>query len=254
MEIIALKLSVTTCFLVKAGSRYVLIDTGYEYDWDIFRQKLQMAGIGLSRISHIILTHHHDDHCGLLHHILNENPQIRVVMSYRAKDLLLRGKNDDTHGGGLLNKRIELLLHCKQLYLSAVLKKPVDKEDNLKFAPYRAREGDILIPGETKLQDLGIDLTGRIFETPGHTVDSISVLLDDGACFVGDAAANFLHFAGTKNCVIFIADLDQYYSSWRRIIAMGARRIYPAHGKPFPVAQLEKNIGKNNKRSMVLGR
>ena len=50
---------------------------------------------------------------------------------------------------------------------------------------------------------------------------------------VGDAAANFLQFAGTKHCIIYLEDLDQYYQSWVRILEAGAKRIFPAHGEPF---------------------
>lgn len=248
MEMIELKLSVTNCFLVKTSNKYILIDTGYEYDWELFCKRLEEARVNLSKISHIILTHHHDDHCGLLNRILKENDGIQTVMSYLAKDLLLKGENDRTHGGGLLNKRIKLLLSLKRFYLSIVLRKSADKKSNLRFPPYKVRENDILITRETKLKEIGIELNGRIIETPGHTIDSISVLFDDGDCIVGDAAANFLQFAGTKYCVIFICDIDEYYKSWRKIISENAKRIFPAHGKPFAVEELKKNIGRNKKR------
>ncbi len=108
MNFIPLKLSVTNCFLVKAGDHYVLIDTGYEDDWRLVRTRLNKAGVELFQLSHVILTHHHDDHCGLLHNILRENDSIRVVMSHLCKDLILKGENDRTHGGGFLNRRIAL--------------------------------------------------------------------------------------------------------------------------------------------------
>jgi glyoxylase-like metal-dependent hydrolase (beta-lactamase superfamily II) len=88
MDLIPIRLSVTNCFLVKAGKQYVLVDTGYEEDWELFRAGLKKAGVELSQISYLILTHHHDDHCGLLHPILRKNPAIRVVMSRLCKDLI----------------------------------------------------------------------------------------------------------------------------------------------------------------------
>jgi glyoxylase-like metal-dependent hydrolase (beta-lactamase superfamily II) len=251
MEIIQIPLSVTNCYLIKTNHQYILIDTGYEYDWELFRQRLTVANVSLSQVSHIILTHHHDDHCGLLHKILAENSDIRVIMSHLSPELLLKGENDQTHGGGLLNRRIRWLIILKRYYLSIILKKRVVKENNLKFPPYRIRANDILVKGETKLQGIGIDLKGRIIETPGHTIDSIAVLLDDGDCITGDAAANFLRFAGTKYCVIFITNLDEYYQSWRKIIAGKARRIFPAHGKSFTVEKLKKYIGRNKKENQV---
>ena len=251
MEIIPIKLSVTTCYFVKSANGYILIDTGYEEDWELFCKRIKDAHVSLSQVSHIILTHHHDDHCGLLHHILQENPSIQVVMSQLCKDLILKGENDLTHGGGLLNRRIAALIKLKQLYVSLILKKKVDKKNNLKFPPYKLRDHDILTFGETKLRDIGIPLDAKIIETPGHTVDSISILFDNGNCFVGDAAADMLKFAGTRHCVIFIYYMDEYYKSWNKIISEGARQIFPAHGKPFPVDKLKADLGKNKAQNIV---
>lgn len=256
MKIISLKLSVTNCFLIKNKTKYILIDTGYEYDWELFCKRLKEVGVSIHEISHIILTHHHDDHCGLLNKILEENNDIRVVMSYLAKDLLLKGENDKSHGGGLINKRIKLLwmFSAKRIKIMITLKKFIDSKRNLKFPPYMLREKDILINGETKLADIGIELGGTIIETPGHTIDSISVLFDDGTCIAGDAAANMLQFAGTKYCVIYICDIDEYYKSWRKIILKNAKQIFPAHGKPFAVEKLNENIGKNKRKNMVMNK
>jgi glyoxylase-like metal-dependent hydrolase (beta-lactamase superfamily II) len=246
MNFIPLKLSVTNCFLVKADDHYVLIDTGYEDDWSLFRTRLNEAGVELFQISHLILTHHHDDHCGLLHNVLQENDSIGVVMSDPCKDLILNGENDRTHGGGFLNRRIALLLRLWRLYRSLILKKAIDT-----FPPYQLRNGDIVVAGDTGLREIGIPLDGKIIETPGHTVDSISVLFDDGDCLIGDAASNFLQFLGAKYCVIFITDMSAYYQSWEKVIATGARRIFPAHGAPFTVDKLKTNLGKNKAENIV---
>jgi glyoxylase-like metal-dependent hydrolase (beta-lactamase superfamily II) len=245
MDIIPVKLSVTNCFLLKAGEKYVLIDTGYKEDWNLFCKRLKEAKIELSQISHIVLTHHHDDHCGLLRPILRENSSIRVVLSRPCGELILKGENDRTHGGEYVNRRIAFLMRYKQLYVSLILGKKMKKEENLRFEPYKVRDCDILVGGNTRLRDIGIPLDGTILETPGHTVDSVTVLLDGGACFPGDAAANMLSFAGTKNCVVFICDKNEYYKSWEKIISAGARQIFPAHGSPFPADRLIRNIWKN---------
>lgn len=249
MDIIKLKLSVTNCFLIRNKEKYILFDTGYEYEWELFCKRLKEVGVGISEISHIILTHHHDDHCGLLNKILDENNSIKVVMFYLTKDLLLKGENDKTHGGGLINKRIKLLwlLQGKRLKIMFALKKYISPKTDLKFPPYLVREKDIIIKGETRLKDIGIELNGTIIETPGHTIDSISIIFDDGNCIVGDAAANMLQFAGTKYCVIYICDIDVYYRSWEKIISKNAKQIFPAHGEEFASERLKENMGKNKK-------
>jgi hydroxyacylglutathione hydrolase len=254
MEVISIKLMATNCFLLKTGDRYVLIDTGYEIDWESFCKRLQESEVTFSQISHLILTHHHDDHCGLLNYIVRENNNLRVVMAAAARELLTKGKNTNTHGYYFINKRVRVLwlFQLKRLLQMATTKKYIDSKNNLKFPPYRVRDRDLLISDDIRLKDLGICLDGSIIKTPGHSIDSISVLLDDGNCFVGDAAANILQFAGTKYCVVGISDLDEYYRSWQKLIAAGARHIFPAHGKPFPVVKLQANLGKNKKQNMVM--
>jgi hydroxyacylglutathione hydrolase len=239
-----LKLSVTNCYLIEMGNKYFLIDTGYKNEWGLFCKRLKEVGVGLSEISHIMLTHHHDDHCGLLKRVLDENQDIQIIMSYRAKDYLLAGKNDNTHGCCYVNKRVNLLFSLVRIF---------DKRWRTHtFPPYQSRVMDILVKGETHLKEIGIGLNGRIIETPGHSLDSISVVFDDGDCIVGDAAANFPQFLGTKYCVIIIEDLGAYYKSWRNLISEGARQIFPAHGKPFPSEKLEQNIDKNSRKHMVM--
>ena len=252
MNLIPLKLSVTNCFLISTVSQYILLDTGYAVDWELFCRRLGQAGVSFSQLSHIILTHHHDDHAGLLNNIVKENPDIRIVMSQWAKELLVKGENDNTHPKGIINRRIKILLSLKRYKIMFTLRKYIDKKSNLRFPPYKVRQNDILISGEARLKDIGIALDGSLIATPGHTVDSISVLLDDGVALVGDAAANMLQFAGTKYCVIGLSDLDEYYRSWQKIMTRGAKRIFPAHGKPFPAQRLKENIGKNKKQNMVM--
>jgi glyoxylase-like metal-dependent hydrolase (beta-lactamase superfamily II) len=121
-----------------------------------------------------------------------------------------------------------------------------------RFPPYRVRDRDLVVAGDRDdevLRRFGI--AGTVVALPGHTVDSIGIVLDSGDAFVGDAAANFLRFAGTKHCVVFITDLGEYYASWRRLIDAGAKRIHPAHGESFPVEHLVRDLGANRKADLV---
>ena len=244
MDMRELKLSVTNCYLIETGNKYLLIDTGYNEDWGLFQKRLKEAGVSISDISYILLTHHHDDHCGLLNHILEENQGIRVIMSYRAKGYLLAGKNDQSQGGRFVNKRVKLFISFIRLF---------DKRwKDHTFPAYQTRDIDILLKGDTCFNDIGIRLDGKIIEAPGHSMDSISIIFADGDCIAGDAAANFPKFLGAKYCVIIIEDLGSYYRSWRKLISEGARKIYPAHGEPFPVEKLEENLDKNREKDMVV--
>jgi glyoxylase-like metal-dependent hydrolase (beta-lactamase superfamily II) len=164
-----LKLSVTNCFLVKAGDHYVLIDTGYVDEWELFRRRLTEKRLKLSQISHIILTHHHNDHCGLLHNILQRYDSIPVVMSHRCKDLLSEGKNDLANDGGFLNRRMALfMMFGVPPYLSWHLKTMMISEEKMEtFPPYKLRSCDIVVTGDTGLRDIGIPLDGKLSKRPG---------------------------------------------------------------------------------------
>ena len=251
-QIISIELSVTNIFLIPVNDKYVLIDTGYEKDWLLFQKGLSDNNISLNQISHIILTHHHDDHAGLLNNIISENNEIIIIMSELAPELLSVGMNDVTRGGGLLNRRVNFLIrNFKTFYISVILGEKLDKNDAFKFPPYYVRDNDIIIKEETDLRYIGIDLDGKIICTPGHTIDSISIILGEDIIFVGDAAANMLRIAGTKYCVIFITDLNEYYRSWEKIISENVKYIFPAHGKPFRVEKLIRNIWKNKEKNMI---
>jgi hydroxyacylglutathione hydrolase len=243
MTIHTLKLRVTNCYLVRAGERFLLVDTGYEYEWERFCQRLSQAGVGLEEIGYVVLTHHHDDHAGLISRLVEANPEVKVILSHHGEALLAGGRNAHAAGAGYVNRRIGVLL---------ALKGRLDKKWMHTFPPYQARAVDILLDGETTFEALGIPLCGRIIETPGHSPDHLSILFDSGDCLAGDAAANFLQWAGAKYCIIAVDNLDLYYASWQTLIAGRAERIFPSHGKPFAVEELRRHLDRHKKGNMML--
>jgi glyoxylase-like metal-dependent hydrolase (beta-lactamase superfamily II) len=242
MEIIKLKLSATMCYLIPIENKYLLIDTGYEKDKSLFYRRLSSLNIRINDIAYVLLTHHHDDHAGLLNEIKSHNKSCRIIMHEKCADLLEKGKNNMPSGCGYINSRVNMMIK---------IFKKLNKEWDFTFPVYKVDNNDIIIREETALRKIGIDIPGRIIYTPGHTVDSISLLLNNGICIVGDAAANIFNIMGTRYCVIFITDLKQYYQSWEKLIKENVKTIYPAHGKSFGIEKLKKNIYKNKKENMV---
>jgi glyoxylase-like metal-dependent hydrolase (beta-lactamase superfamily II) len=90
------------------------------------------------------------------------------------------------------------------------------------------------------LPDFGIP--GRVVHTPGHSSGSMTVLLDTGEAFVGDLAMNRFPLCLSPSLPIFADNPDAVVNSWRFLIELGAKTVYPAHGKPFPIAVIEKLI------------
>jgi len=68
------------------------------------------------------------------------------------------------------------------------------------------------------------------------------VVLDSGDAFVGDMAMNGLPLTIGSNLPIFAEDMLALQSSWRKLINMGVKKIYPAHGNPFPIEMLLNKV------------
>ena len=77
MEIINLGNSAVNNFILPISNGYMLIDTGYENGYKIFRKNILKYNIKLENIIYIFLTHAHDDHAGFLNKILLENHKIK---------------------------------------------------------------------------------------------------------------------------------------------------------------------------------
>ncbi len=234
MKPITIPLSMSSVYLIPCPAGYLQIDTGYEHDYPIYRRNLAKAGIPLEDIRYLVLTHHHDDHAGFLNQ-LTRKTQITILVHEAASALLKSGKNDKTRGGGYMNGFIKFV---------AGLKMRFDPRWTLTFLPFTLRENDLLLTGDDNqvLRDVGV--AGQILYTPGHCIDHIAIALDTGEVFCGDAAANFLLWAGTQYCTVFMTDMDEAYQSWKKMLDSGGQTIYPAHGKPFSADKLRENIGR----------
>lgn len=234
MKPIVVPLSMSSVFLIPCRGGYLQVDTGYQHDYPVYRRNLARTGIAVEDIRYLMLTHHHDDHAGFLKELTHDT-SITVIAHEQACALLKSGKNDKAHGGGYVNGFIKLV---------AGLKMRFEPRWTLTFPPFTLRENDVLLAGDNNeiLRQLGV--AGQILYTPGHTIDHISIVLDSGDVFCGDAAASFLLWAGTSYCTVFMTDMDHAYRSWQRMLDAGAQTIYPAHGRPFPADKLRQNMGR----------
>ncbi len=237
-----LKLKVTNCYLLPVDSKYLLIDTGYDWEWASFLDKLEYANILISEIAYLLITHHHDDHSGLIKYLTDKNPDIIVIASRKCYQYLKQGKHVHPDTFGHINKRIHFIL---------TVKGKLDKKWSHSFPAYECKDKDIIIDNDISFNDLGLNINGKIITTPGHSIDQISVITDNKMCFCGDAAADLLRFAGTKYALISIDNWNDFYNSWDKIISHDVQTIYPSHGKDFSIDKLKKNLRRCKKENMV---
>jgi glyoxylase-like metal-dependent hydrolase (beta-lactamase superfamily II) len=217
-------LGVTNCWLLPCTGGYLLIDTCYPDTYPRFLKILKQLNISFGEILYLLLTHHHEDHAGFAAQ-LAEDTGCRIIAHEKALKHLALGMSADTMKP--LNRR------TRAAYSAISLVQKVAG-----YSPVKLSVNDIVIFGDndTLLKELGID--GEILETPGHTGDSISVLLSDGSLFAGDAAMNFLKPCGLKYRPIYAENYEEVEQSWKKLKARGARTVYPAHGTPFPSGRL----------------
>ena len=181
----SVKLGWTQCFLLKCTGGYLLVDTDYPKYYRRFAKKLANLGIAISDIKYLLLTHHHDDHAGFAAELVR-SIGCQVIAHRNALSALEQGKSENT-GGKPVNRCLQIIL----TFYAVVL---FHREWN--FPPLTLTKRDIVIEGDNDDFLKGIGIDGVILHTPGHTRDSISVLLSDGSAFVGDVAMNFLRWTG----------------------------------------------------------
>ena len=224
-------------YVISLPEGYMLVDTGYENGYNALCHKLAKNNIQLKDIHYIFLTHAHDDHAGFLNEFLSANTQTKVILHPKAVAGLRRGQN--SFEGGCSNRLA--FLFCKAMALVG------KKEHKFPMVNERFEENYIFFdsPEAKKLEK---QFSMKFIETPGHTDCSISLLWND-AIFCGDAAMN-----GMPSCnkiTIWIENLAEYQSLWKKIIELRPYMIYPGHGKPFAFRELSRNIEKINNRNLL---
>lgn len=221
MNVQSMSLRFTTLFFLECDGGYVQIDTGYCTEYGKYLNGLDTLDITLSEINYLLLTHHHDDHAGFAHQLLQDSGA-QLIVHRNALPFLEKGTVDEA--GTYVNWCIRMLGTWFFLV------------HGCSYPPVHIRKNDRVIEGDsTLLREIGIE--GQILYTPGHTRDSISVIVGEHA-FVGDAAMNFFNFCRIKFRPIIIQDMKDVFNSWDRIIESGAKSIYPSHGDPFNVEKL----------------
>lgn len=208
---------------------YVLIDTGYENGFLKLKSNLLKHNIEFDKLRFVFLTHAHDDHAGFLNDLLLNNPALKVVMSHKSLDGLYRGQN--SFAGGCTSKLALLFCNIMKVFGKGEHTYPKLKKE------FESR--CIQITDDNR-QEIGLLLSGQIIDTPGHTADSISLMLNDGSLFCGDAAMSGL--PSLNKITIWVETKDDFLASWRMLINLKPKVIYPGHGKPFTYLSLVKNI------------
>jgi ribonuclease/clavin/mitogillin len=183
----------THYWVVSAGASRLLVDLGWPGTMGLMRANLKRMDIPLDEIRYGLATHYHIDHAGL------------------AQEL----------------KRAGMPLLVLDVQVSAIPQmgrwtKPWDH-----YVEITTDDNVVISFDESRplLQEIGI--AGEIVHTPGHSEDSVSLVLDEGAAFTGDLPPPSYATAESREAV---------EASWCRLRALGVTTVYPAHGPVWHLA------------------
>lgn len=184
-----LKYGNTNTYFIHGVNGGLLIDTDYAGTMQAFYKALKKSGISITDITYILATHYHPDHIGLFSEL-----QKMVI-----KLLLIDTQYDYVHFSDDIFKR----------------------EKHLQFEPIDEKNAVIITCESSRkfLSNMGID--GEFIQTESHSKDSISLILDNGECIVGDLEPIEYLDAYDENIAL--------QSDWNQIMRYNPKVIYYAH-------------------------
>jgi glyoxylase-like metal-dependent hydrolase (beta-lactamase superfamily II) len=216
-----IRVGIDNCFLLQ-GEKTVLIDGGAPGSFQSFVQGLQRLGVDPRQISLIVLTHGHWDHIGSLSAIqkLTGAP---VAVHRGDQGWVESGTPSFPDGVTAYGKAMiglaRLLIHP---HLPSV------------------KVGRVIDDAGFSLAEYGIP--GKVIHTPGHSMGSVSIVLESGEAFVGDSAMNDWFLRLTPGLPVLADDIKLVVESWKKLFGEKIQTVYPAHGKPFPIEVMRREV------------
>ena len=183
MNIVNVGYDSTNYYVLADTHPRLLVDAGWPGTLAKFQHTCRRAGIDLAGLRHILVTHFHPDHAGLAHELIRAGSRLIVMES--QVDFI-----------GPFRHFMKPEHHYVDIDLAQCL--------TLAFSASRAFLATIGIQGE-------------IIPTPGHSDDSVTLILDDGSAFTGDLPhPSMCDEVGLQ--------------SWEHLRELGLSAVYPGHG------------------------
>jgi hydroxyacylglutathione hydrolase len=223
LKIIPYQSSINTCYIIQDRGT-IMFDGAWNKSTAPFKELLAKHGIDPLEIRLIVLSHGDFDHVG----------GTKNLKELTGAEIAIH-ENDRRHLEEAIFHWPEGTSAWGRISRASML--PLVRRIG-KFPPVKA---DLVLgDNDQSLEEFGI--SGKIIYTPGHTYGSVSVLLDSGEAFVGCLVHNRLPFVLRPRLPIYAMDMPLLKESLRKVIGMGAKILYPGHGKPVPVAAITKYL------------
>jgi hydroxyacylglutathione hydrolase len=222
VSIHTITLGVDNCYIIQ-GEGIIVIDGGMPEQARHFEKALKKLSVKTRDIRLILLTHGHWDHIGSAKEI-KEITGAPIALHQREKEWLEKSLKPLPPGvttwGRIFYKIMAMFMPLVHI--------PATDVD--------------MVLGDEELSLIKYGIPGTIIYTPGHSMGSVSVLLETGDAFVGDLAMNGFPLRFSPGLPILAEDMRKVRESWKLLLNRGAKTIYPAHGKPFSSDRIRRAL------------
>ncbi|HRJ56788.1 MAG TPA: MBL fold metallo-hydrolase [Anaerolineales bacterium] len=212
---------ICNCFLLR-GEQTILVDGGAMGGLPAFKRILTELHIEPGEIELILLTHGHWDHITCLDDI-QRMTGAKIAIHEKDRFMVETGEPPFPNGVNGYGKAMSAL--AKGILHPHLPKLKVDT---------------VIPDAGMSLRAFGIP--GEVIYTPGHSMGHVSIVLDTGDALVGDMAMNDWYLRLSPGLPILADDIRLVVESWKKILPLGIKRVYPAHGLDFPVEVMQKEI------------
>ena len=193
MNIIHVGYDSTNYYLLEPDTVGLLIDVGWPGTLPKLLSILKRKGVPFQKIRYLLITHYHPDHAGLAQEMKEQGVRLIVLDSQKPSI-------------PALGRYMKPGIHYHEISL----------------------DGNVdLSADESRIFLLSIGVSGEIIYTPGHSEDSVTLILDEGIAFTGDL---------TPPMAVTEDSRRQVELSWAKIRSHRVKTIYPGHG---PVQHVE---------------
>ena len=186
----------TNTFFLRGNDTNLLIDTDYAGTLSAFYKEIRKNKIETGDITYVLATHYHPDHIGIISELMEQGVKLLLI---------------DT--------QIQYVHFADEIFR---------KDNRLKYKPINETKATVISCSESRDFLFAMGISGEIISTPSHSEDSISVILDNGDCIVGDLEP--IDYLAAYN------DYPELKNDWENIMRYHPKRILYAHANEKIIA------------------
>ena len=179
----------TNTFFLRGNDANLLIDTDYAGTLSVFYKEIKNNQIEIRDITYVLATHYHPDHIGIISELMEQG--IKLL---------------------LIDTQIKYVHFADEIF---------SRDKRLKYKPINETKATVLSCSESRYFLFAMGINGEIISTPSHSEDSVSVILDNGNCIVGDLES--IDYLAAYN------DNLKLKNDWDNIMSYNPKRILYAH-------------------------